>query len=124
MPEVRLLSVCDCDTCQAPERENICDGITAQAVRTMNTAGHFADSMESGNNLTVSVNDLSVGIDHNTAHGVVNRHAGVTSPERSFLNLSQVVRFLTASIVTSFTALVVLFNGLNKVCRINTGLLS
>lgn len=117
MPEVRLLSVCDCDTCQATERENICDGITTQAVRTMNTAGHFADSMESGNN-------LSVGIDHNTAHGVVNRHAGVTSPERSFLNLSQVVRFLTASIVTSFTALVVLFNGLNKVCRINTGLLS
>lgn len=64
MSEVRLLTVCDCDACQTTKRENICNGIAAQAVRAMNTASHFADSMESGNDLTVSVNDLSVGIDH------------------------------------------------------------
>ena len=61
----------------------------------MNTAGNFTDSMESGNDLTVSVNDLSVGIDHNTAHCVMHRHTGVTCPKRSLLNLSQIVRFLS-----------------------------
>ncbi len=123
MPEVRLLAVCDCDTCQATKRENICNGIAAQTVGTMNTASHFTDCMESGNDLTVSINDLGVGIDHNTAHGVVHGHTSVTSPERSFLDLSQIVGFLTTCIMTCFSALVVLFNSLHEICRINTGFL-
>ena len=89
----------------------------------MNTAGNFTDSMESGNDLTVSVNDLSVGIDHNTAHCVMHRHTGVTCPKRSLLNLSQIVRFLSPYILTNFAALVVLFNRLHEICRINAGLL-
>ena len=82
------------DTRQAAEREDVANGVAAQAVRTVDAARDFADSEEARNHLVVAVKHLVVEVDANAAHRVVHGHAGVAGPERSLVDLRQVARGL------------------------------
>lgn len=68
----RLVSFSSMCTGVTTESHDVSNGVAAQTVRTVDTACGFTGSIETRDNLTVGVKNLSLGIDFQTAHGVVN----------------------------------------------------
>ena len=80
LPNFALLHLDDVGPCRAAKSHDVGNGVAAQTVGTVDAAGDFTGSVQTRNDLAVDVNDLSVDIDLDAAHRVVNgRHllAGV-----------------------------------------------
>ena len=68
---VRLLAFRRVAAGNATKDDDVGNGITAEAVGTMDAAGYLARCVQAGDNLSVDADDLCFGVDLNSAHGVV-----------------------------------------------------
>lgn len=83
----RLVSFSSMCTGVTTESHDVSNGVAAQTVRTVDTACGFTGSIETRDNLTVGVKNLSLGIDFQTAHGVVNSRNLLAGVPRTFCHL-------------------------------------
>lgn len=56
----------------APKGQNVSRRVTAKAVASVDAAGHFTSRVKSLDHLALGVEHLSLGVDLETAHRVVN----------------------------------------------------
>lgn len=91
----------------------------------MDTACDFTGCVETGDDVAVTVNDLCIFIDDDTAHGVVAFHRNTTGVERSLDDLVDQNAFGTPKrILLGVNSLVVSVNSFFKVVCRNTDLFS
>ena len=70
------------------ERDDVSNGVAADTVRAVDTAGHFTGCIKPRNYLALTVKDASLRIDAGTAHRVVTAHAEGTGIERRLFDLA------------------------------------
>ena len=89
----------------------------------MNAASNLPHSMKVRNDLSIAIDHLSVFVNDDATHCVVDRHACVAGPERRLHNLTEIAGFLPERILFGIAGLVVFIDGLFQVFRGNSHLL-
>ena len=121
-----LLHLHDIGTCRAAERHDVGNGVAAQTVGAVNATRDFTGSVQTRNDLAVDVNDLSVDIDLDAAHRVVNgRHLLAGVPRTFREGCISLVVGLKAQRILHFALddLVVVVNTCLELVGIHAGLL-
>lgn len=83
----RLVSFSSMCTGTRPKVMMSAMAVAAQTVRTMDTACGLTGSIKTWDNLTVGVKNLSLGVDFQSAHGVVNSRNLLAGVPRTFSHL-------------------------------------
>ena len=61
----------------AAEGQRISDGIATKAVAGMDAASHLTSRVQTLDHVALGIDDLSIRVDLNTAHGVIRRVEGI-----------------------------------------------